>query len=327
MNLKAIDTKAWLNTITHNWTVKVLCIAIAIVLFVFHQVSSLGERFFSVPLIVESREGMIPSSPYPRVVRVSLRGDPSKIALLVEEDIETYIDLRSYTKAGSYKESVQVRKRGNAVGLTPLEITVEPMMVNLDLDYNVGKIVPVSANIQGTVAEGYELASYGLKPMQVQVYGPSQLIVNLASLSTEVIDIEGRSEDFSVMIALMNRDPLISLPRDTHVEFHCSIQEMGVIKAFDIPVTISGLEPHFASISHVMSATVEFEGAKADLEDWSAPPNFLVADCHPISNPGTYTVPLSIPNLPSKLKLIRINPSMITITVQGAASQPLQLER
>ncbi|MDR2807915.1 MAG: hypothetical protein LBB43_02790 [Spirochaetaceae bacterium] len=317
MNLKDIDTKALLNTITENWIIKVLCIALAILLFIFHQVGSLGERFFSVPLLVETREGMIPASTYPHMVRVSLRGDTTKIGILIEEDIEAYLDLTKYTQAGSYKAQVQMRKRGNAIGLTPLEINVEPMTVTLDLDYNVSKTVPISANIQGVVKEGYELVSYSLNPMQVQVYGPSRLIGNLTSLSTENIDIEERTEDFSVMIAVMNKDPLLVI-RDAHVEFRSSIREIGTVVNFDIPITISRLDKSFVVTTNINSAKVEFEGAREDLEKWKAPPEFLIADCTAITAPGTYTVRLSIPNPPPQFELIHIEPSTVTIVVQGS---------
>ncbi|MDR2149343.1 MAG: hypothetical protein LBO67_00670 [Spirochaetaceae bacterium] len=324
MNIKDIDTKALLNTITENWIVKVLCIALAIVLFIFHEVGSLGERFFSIPLIIETREGMIPASSYPHVVRITVRGDMTKIGILIEDDIEAYLDLTKHSQAGFYKVPVQVRKRGNAIGLAPLEINVEPMMVNIDLDYNVSKMVPISANLEGTVAEGYELIAYSLNPMQVQVYGPARIIRNLTSLSTESIALEGRTEDFSIMTAILNRDPLLVIQRDTFVEFRCSIQKRGSVSRFDVPITITRLNTQFTATMDISAAQVEFEGSRQDLEQWKAPPRFLVADCVTITKPGTYTVRLSIPQPPSQLKLLHIEPEAVTLVVHTPEPEPAE---
>ena len=99
-----------------NWPAKVLSIALAIILFVFHRMSMLEDRFFSVPLNLEINSNLVPASSYPRMVRVSLRGDANSIYPILEDDIEAYLDLTRYTDRGHYRAPVQVRKKVPPLG-------------------------------------------------------------------------------------------------------------------------------------------------------------------------------------------------------------------
>ena len=82
-----------LSKVAENWPAKVFSIALAMVLFVFHQMNSLAERFFSVPLLLESQSNLVPATSYPRMIRITLRGDSNSIYSIQEEDIQAYIDI------------------------------------------------------------------------------------------------------------------------------------------------------------------------------------------------------------------------------------------
>ena len=49
----------------HNWPVKVLSVALAILLFLFYRISTLEERFFSVPLELRIDDEYTPASTLP----------------------------------------------------------------------------------------------------------------------------------------------------------------------------------------------------------------------------------------------------------------------
>jgi len=111
------DVKKTLAMIANNWPAKVLSIGLAIFLVVFHRMNLLQNRFFSVPLKIETPGNLIPASSYPRMVRVTLRGEANGINPILEDDIEAYLDLSKHTEAGSYREPVQIRKLGTALGI------------------------------------------------------------------------------------------------------------------------------------------------------------------------------------------------------------------
>ncbi|MDR0601157.1 MAG: hypothetical protein LBG42_02130, partial [Treponema sp.] len=189
-----------------KWPAKVLSVALALVLFVFHRMSTLEDRFFSAPLVLELSPGLTPATPYSRMIRVTLRGDANSIFPILEDDIEVYADLSKYSAAGSYRAPVQVRKKGTAVGVESLEISVEPPEIFVDLDRKISKYVPIIANIRGNLAEGYDLVSHTLSPTQVVMDGPMNVLGDISKLYTDFIDLDGRNGDFSVIVNILNRD-------------------------------------------------------------------------------------------------------------------------
>jgi YbbR domain-containing protein len=214
LNIRKLPDK-----IAENWAAKAISTGLAIFLFVFHRMANLETRFFSVPLSVQTNGDLIPASPYTRIIRVSLRGDANTIYPIMEDDIEAYIDLRKYDAGGDCRAPVQIRKRGSALSLQPIEINVDPMEISLYLDRKVNKYIPLSVNLRGNVEAGYTLESHSLFPAQVLVDGPAGILGPISELYTDYVDLEGRNEDFSVVVNILNRDPLIVIRGNGMTEF------------------------------------------------------------------------------------------------------------
>ena len=171
-----MDIRKLVSRSIRNWPAKVISIAASIFLYASHTMLTRESRFFSVPLVVETSEELIPASSYPRMVRVTLRGDATAIYPIVEDDIEIFANFTKYLEQGSYKAPVEWRKKGTAQGIRGLEITVDPLEVNLDLDFKKSKTVSLAPNIQGFVENWYELMNYTLDPSQVTIEGPVKLL-------------------------------------------------------------------------------------------------------------------------------------------------------
>ncbi|MDR2078129.1 MAG: hypothetical protein LBP74_00225 [Treponema sp.] len=302
-----------------NWPVKVLSVALAIILFVFHRMSVLEERFFSVPLRVETAGSLIPASPYPRMVRVSLRGDANSIYPILEDDIEAYLDLTRYNDPGTYRTVVQIRKTGTALGVDPLEIRVDPLEVTLDLDQRISKLVPVTPSFRGYVEAGYELVSYTLTPTQVVVDGPLNVMGALSELFTDFVDLDGRMEDFSAQVRILNRDPLLVIRGDGFTTFQGFVKELIVIRNLDeFPIGLSGLAEEFTAAAEFERGSIRFEGTQKNLDLYGSSVS-LIVDCSAITEEGTYTLPVTAV-LPPPLTLIRVEPGEVTIHVGRAGT-------
>ncbi|GHT70394.1 hypothetical protein FACS1894110_21890 [Spirochaetia bacterium] len=300
---------------SENWLVKVISVFLAIVLFVFHRMSAMESRFFSVPLTIESNANLIPASPYTRMVRVSLRGDRNSIDPILEDDINAYIDLRKYETEGLHRVPVQIRKLGTAQEVGPLEITVDPMEISLELDHRASKSLPLTANTRGSVEEGYDLASQTLTPSQVTVDGPQRLFANITELSTAEIDLAGRNADFSLMVNIINPDPLLVIRGNRMTEFRGIIQSRVSVRNIEsIPITVQGLDPKFAVELDIKLGSVKVEGDQGALDSFEPPDTFLSVDASAIGQEGTYTLPLEV-SLPSGLNLVRQEPLEVLLTI------------
>ncbi|MDR2110294.1 MAG: hypothetical protein LBP32_03200 [Spirochaetaceae bacterium] len=310
MNGRKLLTRA-----VENWPAKVLSVALAIILFLFHRMSLLEERFFSAPLKIERNDNLIPASSYPRMIRVSLRGDANSIYPILDDDIEAYLDLTKYTVEGIYRVPVQVRKKGTALGVDPLEIAVDPMEVSLELDQSLSKLLPVTPNFRGYLEPGYELVSYTLTPDQVVVDGPLKIMEGLSELTTDYIELGGRSDDFSVPVRILNRDPLVVIRGEGTTEFTGYVEQFIMIRTIDnIPVVISGLDESFAAEPEIASGSIRIEGNKNELESYEPVGLTLTLDCSGITREGTYALPVLV-TVPPEFILIRSDPEEISIHV------------
>jgi YbbR domain-containing protein len=310
-----------LAKVANNWLAKVLSVALAIILFVFHRMGTLGDRFFTVPLKIEMNSALVPASSYPRVIRVNLRGEEANIYSISEEDIEAYIDLKDYDTPGWYRAPVLIRKTGTSLGLEPLEISVDPIEISLELDRKISKYVPLAPNLRGTVQDGHNLISSTLTPAQVVVEGPLSLLESVSELYTDFIDLEGRTDDFSVTVGILNSDPLLLIRGSGMIEFHGFVRRTVPVRNLTgLPITINGLDEAFAAEQEVKTGSVRLEGSQSRLDLFVPPPLFLSVDASEITEPGTYTLPVAV-DLPEDFNLLRQDPQETVLAVRPAGDE------
>jgi len=216
-----------LSKIIEKWPVKVLSVAAAILIFIFYRMNNLETRFFTSPIIIISSETLIPANSFTGSVRISIRGEADGIQPILEEDIETYIDLSRYTNEGNYRVPVQIRKKGSALGIEPLEISVLPIEIQMTLEQRITKDVAVFPVFHGTVAQGFELTYQSLIPGSVVAEGPRGAFDNHFEFNTEIINLDRRIDDFSVMVNVINENPLITIHGNRIMEFRGHIKRIA----------------------------------------------------------------------------------------------------
>jgi YbbR domain-containing protein len=215
-----------LSLITEKWPVKVLSLAAALIISIFYRMNNLETRFFAAPLIIEASETLIPANSFTSSVRISLRGEAEGIQQILDEDIEAYIELDKYANEGNYKVPVHIRKKGSALGVEPLEISVVPIEIPLSLEQKITKTVSVYPVLQGTVADGYELSNRALIPASVVAEGPRSVLENYIGFNTEIINLDRRYDDFSIMVNIIINNPLISIHGNQMLEFRGTIRRI-----------------------------------------------------------------------------------------------------
>jgi len=219
-----LNSRKLLARITKKWPVKVLSIAAAIILMLFHRMSTLDTRVFYSSLREEISGELMPSGSYSRVVKVSIRGEANSINPILEEDIEIFIDLKKYTTEGTYQVPVQVRKKGSALGAGLLEISVDPLEIPLRLERRVSRNILLNPVFRGNVAAGFEIAGQTMSPAGIVAVGPRSVMDSITNFQTDIIDLEGRNEDFTVRVNIINQNPFIVISGNGTAEFHGSVR-------------------------------------------------------------------------------------------------------
>jgi len=310
-----LNSRKLIVKIIENWPIKVLSIVLAFILFMFHRLNTMTTRPLSVPLIVETNSALVPASAYPRSVRVTLRGEDRAIQSIADNDIEAYVDLARYEAEGLYSAPVQIRKKESALDIEPLEIVVYPLKISVQLDRKVTRSLPLAADIQGRVADGFDLISHSLSPSEIMVTGPHGLLESIAEIKTEPIGLNGRTGDFSMEVHIANPSPLLVLRGSGIAEFSCFINPTVSVRSIDgITITLKGLNPHFTTDMGGRTGNIRIDGSQSQLDAFRPPPDFFTVDCSGIMEPGTYTLPVMV-NLPPDFSLIRREPEDIHLTV------------
>ena len=289
-----MNRRIFFAKVVENWPAKVLSLALAIILFVFHQISTLETRFFFTPLIIENLHDMMPSSPYPRMIRVSLRGDANSVHSILEDDIEAYVDMDNFATTGAYLIPVQWRKKGTAFGEQALQISVEPRDIMLSVDFRISKFVPVNANFRGQVETGFTMTSFNLNPTHVIIDGPAELMGGITELYTELIDLDGRRSDFSKIANILQNDPLMVIRGYGTTEFNGIISQIIPARNItDVPIAITGIREGFRAELETETVVVHLEGDNLNaVNRFILPTDFLSVDCSGITEPGTYVLRL-----------------------------------
>jgi YbbR domain-containing protein len=304
-----------LARIAENWPPKVISVAMAIVLVVFHRMSLLEERFFSASLSVETNSALIPSSAYPGTIRITLRGDANTIYSILEDDIRAYVDLNKYTEPGTYRAPVQIRKYGTAIRTEALEVSVDPLELALTLDERLSKAVPVQTSFRGVVESGYELSSYTLEPSQVVIEGPKSIVADVEKLPTEFIELSGKSEDFSVAVRILNDEPLFTIRGNGFAEFHGTVREKQRAESFEnLPIRIEGLDDQFTGELEISSGFVRIEGGQTIFDRTKDEDLRLYVDCASIDAPGDFLLPVLV-FFPHLFTIIRQDPQQALIHI------------
>ena len=301
--------------IIENWPVKVLSVAMALILFVFNRLNTLTTRPLSVPLVIETHSTLVPASAFPQNVRISLRGEDESVKSISESDIEAYVDLSRYEDGGLYSAPVQVRKKGSALGIEPLEIAVSPSKISVQLDQRISRTIPLSAAIRGRAVDGFDLVSYTLSPQEVVIVGPRGSLESVIELETDSIELDGRNGDFTAVVNIVNPSPLFVLRGNGTAEFSCVIRPSVSVRSIeDIPIILTGLALRFEADTGGRTGSVRIEGRQSALDSFQPPADFFTVDCAGLSAPGNYTLPVDI-DLPEDFSLIRREPESLSLTV------------
>ncbi|PKL07963.1 MAG: hypothetical protein CVV51_11370 [Spirochaetae bacterium HGW-Spirochaetae-7] len=302
-----------------DWPAKVLSLAGAVALFFFYQLNRLEERPLSVPLVVVSNENFVPASQYPRTVRLVLRGESNAIYAVLEDDLEATLDLRGYTSAGVWRVPVRVEKKGSALGIDPLEISVNPSDVAISIELRVVKEIQVVPSFRGYLEPGYELAGFKLVPSRIEAAGPASIMEKLEDAATEPVELTGRSDNFSIRTKIAARDPLVRFMSSDIIEFSAEVKKALVYRTYqDLEVSYVGLRDDLVAKTPAPAGSARVAASSKELENFVPSAGVLEADLSAITEPGVYAVAV-VPRFPAGFDVETWLPMVATISVERVA--------
>jgi len=310
-----------LERVTDHWPAKVISLAAAALLFLFYRINTMEERFFGVPLRVSPPAGLAIARTYPKSARVTLRGKEEAIFSVLEEDIEVYADFGRFNSEGQMRIPVRVRRTGSSLNIEPLDIRVEPAEISITLEPHQGKSVPVRAVFTGTPPPGYDLVQSSVTPAALEISGARSVVNGVDHLSTEEIDLSGRSADFTVQVPIVRDRPLLAYPRDSVVVLRGIIREAVVIRTFEnIDIISVDLSPRLAMAAPLPKGSLRVQGTQGVIEALAAGQLRLVLDCSGVTRPGRVQLRPK-PDIPPEIVVLKFEPQELELTILSAAQE------
>ncbi len=302
------------NFFLKNWNAKLICLAIAVIISLFYKQGTVEERYLRVPFGILTPGGFVTVDDIPKNVRISLKGNRNDIYSIISDDIIAYADFRDVTEEGSYERSIRIERTGNALYMSPLEISVEPLTVSAFFEKKSMRRVGITPVFQGMPAEGYEIAGSFLLPGTVSVEGPENIIKRIDMLKIKPVSIDGKSENFTVPVEIESPGDHVELNAGT-VMLSVKIARIRIAKTFSsVAIELRGCAEGLSAVSSAASGSIKVETGSNESEWLSAGSMKLVADLSTVAGPGTYTVPLR-PAVAENVDVISFSPETVEITV------------
>lgn len=304
------------DRLAENWLAKVISFALAIVLVQLYKGSLLEKKYFYAPLVIENSGDLVPAVNIPRLVKVSVWGDSTVIAPIMEEHITAYMDLSSISSPGEYRIPIQAKLKGLASNISDFEVEVEPSDITLTLEESLSKRVNVRLNLGGVPAENYEVYERDVDPATVEIKGPHSVVSQIEEMLTNSVQIDNRKTGFSGYVEVFASNPLVSVIGTSRIAYSIKIREIVSLQTYEeIALYFENLNEKFEVVTDSVLGNITVKGTKSNIASWTLPENVLRVNCSNITKPGVYSLPVQAV-IPGKLSLIDANPKNIQFEVK-----------
>jgi YbbR domain-containing protein len=308
--------RSFLKALFADMPTKLICLTAAVILFFFHRINTLKEGFFNVPLQMEIPAGLAAASNYQKNVQITVRGTEEAIRQVQEDEMEAGADLSEIKNPGEYRIAVRVERKGKSKNIEPLEVTVEPQEISIVFEPLMERKVQIIADLRGSPAYGYEVAEYSLSPQSVVIRGARSLVQAASALSTDVIDLTGRTGPFTLKSKVVLPSTLVRIVGDPAIEFTSDIKETVQAKRFDpVEITYLNLAAAFAVKSLVPSlGRIQIQGPQLAVESLRPEQLRLLADLSAVHRPGSYVLRPK-PETPENVEVLDYEPKEISVEI------------
>ncbi|NOY12485.1 MAG: YbbR-like domain-containing protein [Deltaproteobacteria bacterium] len=188
--------------LTENWTLKLLSLAFALILWMFIMGERRQEVGYLVPLELQNiPPGLMIANEVPSLVDVRISGPRTLLMKVSPNDISIAVDL-SDLKPGltTFKRLEERLNLPSGLRVTRLS----PSFIDLKLERIKQKRVPVKITLVGEPLAGYQVGRVSAVPARVVVEGAESELKSVNEVTTDPVDLNGVKEGFSLIVPLVH---------------------------------------------------------------------------------------------------------------------------
>ncbi|PCG19922.1 CdaR family protein [Brachyspira sp. G79] len=310
--LKKFSYKKALNYITNRFWIKLLCLLMSFLLFLFVRY----QKEYTKDYITKIEIRNIPSrlliaNQLPENITITLKGFKDNVYELPTE-FSAYIDL---TNAAIGSNMYEIYLAGD-IDYSKMNITVSPNKLPIVLDELAYKTVPIEVPTIGVASLGLSVDDIIVNPSNTIISGPKSLISAIDEIKTYNLDLTDKYLDYSTISRLnLPRNIKSDVSRvNVNVIFNKDVERM---EFNNIAVNIDNLNSRFNinSDSAFIVNKVVLEANNILLTNVFVNDIVLSIDLKDITNAGIYSNISVEANIPLHTKLVQIEPSYFDVEV------------
>lgn len=194
--------------LTENWTLKLLSLLFALILWMFIMGERRQEVGYRVPLELQNiPANLMIANEVPSMVDVRVSGPRTLLMKVSPNDISIAVDLTDLQPGlTTFKRLEERLNLPSGLRVTRLS----PSFIDLKLERIKQKRVPVKIALVGEPMKGFQVGRVQATPAQVVIEGAESELKSVNSVTTEPVDLHGVNQGFSQIV------PLVHLGTYTH---------------------------------------------------------------------------------------------------------------
>jgi YbbR domain-containing protein len=216
---------------TENWTLKLISLVFALLLWMFIMGERRLEVGYLVPLELQNipKELMV-ANEVASLVDVRVSGPRTLLMKVSPNDISIVVDLIDL-KPGltTFKRLEERLNLPSGLRVTRLS----PSFIDLKLERRKQKEVPVKITLAGEPLPGYQIGRIMAVPDKVIIEGGETELKGVSEVTTEKVDLDGVNEGFSVIVPLVHRGTYTYLKDDKTAEVQVEVQSVEPLPLID----------------------------------------------------------------------------------------------
>ncbi|WP_321365769.1 CdaR family protein [uncultured Desulfuromusa sp.] len=208
--------------LTENWTLKIISLILALLLWMFIMGERRLEVGYRVPLELQNiPQSLMVANEVPSMVDVRVSGPRTLQMKVSPNDISIIVDLTDL-KPGltTFKRLEERLNLPSGLRVTRLS----PSFIDLKLERIKQKRVPIKIALIGEPLSGFEVASIKAVPDEVIIEGAETELKSVSEVTTEDVDLNGVNEGFSLIVPLVHRGTYTHFKDEKTTEVQVDIQ-------------------------------------------------------------------------------------------------------
>lgn len=228
------------ESLRRNYKVKLFSVVSALFIWFYVVTDNYFEVTIPVPLqLVNFPEGYILANEIPSTVKVLFRGSGKSLLSFYYRDKSIELDLYQMRQSAIFRLGIgMINGMSPGVNIAPLRI-VEPDSVLVKLDQYAVRQVPVLANIELDVIDGYtQVGNLHLEPDSVQIQGPKAVVDKIDFIETESKSCKKLARFVEGRVDLLPPESKMVQFKTSQVRYAADIQRIGERYISGIPVQV-----------------------------------------------------------------------------------------